>query len=213
MDNEELLEIEKKIHPSILAAVDEALDNKETEVNRKKSQAEILMNYINEQNRLEKIVQHSFLMFNVPEGINKEDIVTLLNEKDEYTELKNLSVIQMGKHVFYYNNKMFTERFATVQALIESKDILAAIATCVRHDCKVYPRPVQVSTLQKVPYRYTLDEILGAIARMRFEEEYADIDTVKASNGNICIYSKNHMNERYAQFLAEQLEVTWMEMQ
>ncbi len=41
MDNKDLIEIEKKIHPSILAAVDEALDMKEAEVNKKKNQAEI----------------------------------------------------------------------------------------------------------------------------------------------------------------------------
>ncbi|OON97307.1 MAG: hypothetical protein ATN32_05695 [Candidatus Epulonipiscium fishelsonii] len=171
------------------------------------------MNYINEQNKLEKIVRHNFLMLNIPIGLNKENITSLLKEKDNYEELQNLVVLKMDKHIFYYNGEMFTERFATVQALIESKDILNTIANCVRYDCKVYPRPMQISTLQKIPYNYTHDEILGAVARMRFEDKYSDIDIVKASNGNICIYSTIYMSERYATFLAEQLEVTWMEMQ
>ncbi len=205
----ELEKIKANIPDATLRAFEEALDKVEAEMNRKKSLAEILMNYINGENKKNAVVAHSLLLLKPPTGITKDEILQLIKNKDDYEELKNLVAIKTEQNLFYYNDTVFTERFATVQSLIQSKDILATIASTVRHDCKTYPKPTLVSTFINFPYFYSKDEVLGALARMKALEEYSDIDTVTASNGNVAIFSSEHMSKKYAQSLAEWYEVEW----
>ncbi len=209
----ELENIKKNIPDATLRAFEEALDKVEQEMNRKKSLAEIFMNYINSENKKNAVVAHSLLLLKPPEGLTKDNILELIKNKDSYEELKNLVAIKTEQNLFYYNDTLFTQRFATVQSLIQSKDILATIASTVRHDCKTYPRPTPLTTFTSFPYFYSKDEVLGAVARMNNIEEYKDIDTVTASNNNICIYSSLHMSKKYAQSLAEWIEVEWRHSQ
>lgn len=199
--------IEDSLDPETLKAFEDALDKVEAEMNREKSKAELLMNYINSANKRNKLVSHTALLLNLPDGITKEDLTQLLQKKDEFHELSNLVAIKTEKNLFYYNDTLFTERFATVQALIEGKDILKTIATVTRRDCEIYPRPFRLVALKDFPYYFTEDELLGAASRFSVSEEYNDIKTVSASNGGICFYSTNFLSEKYARALAEEIEV------
>ncbi len=203
----ELEKIKATIPKETMLAFEEALEKVEAEMNRKKSQAEILMNYINSENKKSLVASHSLLLLKPPTGLKKEEILSLIKEKSNYPELSDLVAIKTEQNLFYYNDKMLSERFATVQSLIQSKDILATIASTVRHDCKTYPRPTPLTSFTSFPYFYSKDEVLGAIARMSNADEYKDIDTVTASNGNLCIFSSLHMSKKYANALAEWEEV------
>lgn len=207
MNEEQIKELENNIDPLTLKAFEEALLKVEAEQKRVKSKAEILMNYINSTNRQNLLVEHNSMIFTPPNGIDKNEIIELLEKKSDFNELENLVALKTEEKLFYYNSLIFTERFATVQSLIQSKNILKTIATITRKDCKSYPRPTRVKTFTDFPYYYTEDEVLGAIARMTMDENYQDIGTVKASNGNVCVYSSLHMSERYAQALCEEIEV------
>ncbi len=102
---------------------------------------------------------------------------------------------------------MMTRHFAELQSLLEDKDILRTIATITRSDSQLYPRPTQFKKLMAYPFHFSMDEILGAQARMKLEEEYADIDVVTATNGGKGFYSSRHLSRRYAQALIQQVEV------
>ncbi len=199
----ELEKIKETIPQKTLDAFEKALEEVEAQMKRKKSSAEILMNYINSENKKSLVVAHSILLLKPPAGLKKEDVISLIKDKDNFLELSNLVAIKTEQNLFYYNDKMMSERFATVQALIQSKDILATIASTVRHDCKVYPRPTPITVFTSFPYYYTKDEVLGALARMTSVDEYKDIDTVTASNGDLCIFSLDFMSKKYAKSLAE----------
>ena len=94
-----------------------------------------------------------------------------------------------------------------LDAMLEDKDILKTIATVTRSDCKLYPRPTEFSKLMGYPFRFSLDEVEGAAARMQLREEYGDIGVVQASNGAKAFYSSQFVKEGYARALLEGSEV------
>ncbi len=210
---EELAGYEAALSPYVLAAFEEAMDKVEAERNREKSAEELLYKHICAINKRESLVVRNEILMHPPEGVTREEAQYLLDNRGDYEDLGKIEEIKGQKGTYYYNGVMWTTRFATVQALLLDKDILATIATIVRTDCKRYPRPTRVAVFMGAPYFFSEDEILGALARMKFEEGYSDIDTVTTSNGKKSIYSTLHMSERYAKVLAEDLEVGYRENQ
>lgn len=121
--------------------------------------------------------------------------------------LTHIAMTQGKKDRYFFDARIMTRQYAAIDALLEDKDILATIATTTRSDSKLYPRPTQFSKLMSTPFRFTQDEILGAVARMQHEEQYKDIGVVTASNGNSAFFSDRHLSRRYAQALVQQIEV------
>ncbi len=56
-------------------------------------------------------------------------------------------------------------------------------------------------------FSMTSPEISNAILKMVFDPEYADIQTVHATNGDACLYSTAYLSEAHASPLAERASV------
>lgn len=214
MDEQEKAEleaIEAAMDPEIIAAMDAALEK--VEADRQKAEdaspGALLAEYITEQSQQERVVPRSVVTLSPPQGVTREQVKELLADSSADKAMLSVALVKGSKDVYYYDSQLMTERFATVQSLIEDKDILATVAAAARHDCKLYPRPLRVRVLTDSPYFFSEDEVLGALARMNGREDYADIDIVTASNGKLCIYSTTFMSKKYAQALCEEMEVTW----
>lgn len=206
----ELAAIEAALSPDIIAAMDAALDKVEAEQrDESPTPGSLLAKHIEEQSRQERVTAYSAVTLSPPEGVTREEARELLADIANNSTMLSIALVKGNKDVYYYDSGLMTERFATVQSLIEDKDILATVAAAARHDCKLYPRPTRMVSLMGSPYFYSEDEVLGALARMNGREDYADIATVTASNGKICIYSETYMSKKYAQALCEEMEVTW----
>ncbi len=210
MNDKELEAIENGLSEETLKAMEEALDAAEKEKNRKFTEEELMAKHINEVTHSEKLVAYSVVTLSPPEGVSKERAREILKNIGNDDALASIKSIKGSKDIYYYDSDIMTDRFAEVQSLIQDKNILETIASAVRHDCKVYPRPLRMKVLLDSPYFYSEDEILGALARMKLSEDYSDIDTVSASNGKICIYSTLYMSKKYAKALCEEMEVEWM---
>lgn len=209
-EKEELEAIENSLSEETLKAMEEALEKVEAEKNREHTESEIIAKYITDTTRKEKLVTYSSITLNPPEGVSRESVKEILKNIKENEFFSTIAVIKCKKNTYYYDTQYMTDRYATVQSLIEEKDILSTIAAAVRHDCKTYPRPLRMVVLLNSPYYYSEDEILGALARMKLSEDYNDIDTVTASNGKMCIYSSLYMSKKYAKAICEQMEVEWV---
>lgn len=207
LKEQELDALEQQLDEETLKAIEEALDAEEQKRSKEPTKGEVLANYILEESKVGKVVAYSVISLSPPEGLEKNEVKELLADTTADVALASIGMVAGKKDRYYYNTDHMTERFATVQSLIEDKDILATVAAAARHDCRVYPRPVRVLSLMDSPYFYSGDEILGAIARMKGIPEYEDIDTVTASNGNMCIYSSQYMSKKYANALCEEIEV------
>ncbi|NLW42999.1 MAG: hypothetical protein GXY89_07690 [Tissierellia bacterium] len=213
IDDEESEELIENLDVKTIKAFEEAMEKVATEYDREKTDSEILINYIRRKNNLEEIVSMAELKLNPPEGLNKEKIDVLFQNSGDFIELENLEIIETKKDLYLYDSTLWTGQYAATAVLLKEKDILEAIAQRTRRDCKIYPRPLQISALKDIPYNYSEDEILGAIARMKLDNRYSDIGTVTASNGGVCLYSSEYMSEKYAQALCEEIEVEWKKQQ
>ncbi len=201
------------LNMNTINAFEEAMEKVAAEANRERTDAEIFCEYIVDENKKEKLVSLKAMLRQNPENITEAMIHNFANNLGEYEELEDIVRIDKPKDSYFYSSALWTSQFAETLALLEEKDILEAIATRTRRDCKIYPRPVRVVSLKDSPYNYSDDEILGAIARMTMDERYSDIKTVIASNGGVCIYSTEHMSEKYARSLCESIEVEWKQNQ
>ena len=130
-----------------------------------------------------------------------------VGSEDAHSALVELAIVKGKKDTYVYWAPIMTQQYAKLDALLEDKDILATIASVVRSDSKLYPRPTPVEKLKRYPFNYTEDEILGAAARMKMEEKYEDIGMIQASNGSRALHSSKSLSKAYAQALYEASEV------
>lgn len=213
LNDEEAAELMQNLDLRTIAAFEEAMDKVAVEYERERSQAEILYEYIREKNLREKLGKKSDLIKNPPQGLSSEEVAEILENIDAYGDLDNLDIIETDKDIYYYDILLWTGQYADTAIILEEKDINKAIATRARRDCKIYPRPLQVTALYDPPYNYKEEEILRALKVMEADENYQDIKVVQASNGGKCIYSTDEMSEKYAKSLCEYLEVESKEYQ
>lgn len=213
LNDEEAAELMQNLDLRTIAAFEEAMDKVAVEYERERSQAEILYEYIREKNLREKLGKKSDLIKNPPQGLSSEEVAEILENIDAYGDLDNLDIIETDKDIYYYDILLWTGQYADTAIILEEKDINKAIATRARRDCKIYPRPLQVTALYDPPYNYKEEEILRALKAMEADENYQDIKVVQASNGGKCIYSTDEMSEKYAKSLCEYLEVESKEYQ
>ncbi len=150
------------------------------------------------------------------DGLEDEKLSELLSAVDQEQaceELKDIVRVKGKKDSYYFDASIMTPEFARVQALIEDKDMLATIAEVARHDSSLYPRPAPFSKFSGYPFRFSVDEIEGAAARMQLSEEYRDIGVVEASNGAKAFYSSQSLSKNYARALFQDIEVDSREWQ
>ena len=150
------------------------------------------------------------------DGLEDEKLSELLSAVDQEQaceELKDIVRVKGNKDSYYFDASIMTPEFARVQALIEDKDMLATIAEVARHDSSLYPRPAPFSKFSGYPFRFSLDEIEGAAARMQLSEAYRDIGVVEASNGAKAFYSSQSLSKNYARALFQDIEVDSREWQ
>ena len=199
-------EAEQKADGEQSASPEESQEKKPAE----KTPAQKLADYIRQCSIDSHVAPLKKTRLQPPEGVTQEEVTALLaavGTAEADPALERISFVQGQKDLYYFDQQMMTRHFAEIDSMLEDKDILYTIATVARSDCKLYPRPTQFSKLRKYPFFFTEDEILGAVARMKFDDRYSDIDTVTASNGAMGIYSSQFMSKKYARALIEQVEV------
>ena len=170
----------------------------------------VLAELIYDRTASNKVAGHRWLRLNKPEELTDEKLAALLiaiRQAAQPPVLGTIAFIEGSKDTYYYDANIMTGQFARLDALIEDKDILRTIAEVTRSDCQLYPRPTEFSKMMGYPFRFSLDEVEGAAARMQLHDEYQDIGVVQASNGAKAFYSSQHIKEGYARSLLEASEV------
>ncbi len=186
------------------------INNVPVEVTEENIGAQVLYSHLRTRTIAWKTTGLKDLTMHRPEGLDKEALtalVALIGTEKCPEELKAIGSIKGRKDTYYYEKTLMTPQYADIDVLVQEKDILRTIASVTRNDSALYPIPTLFSKLMDVPFKMTMDEILGAASRMKFEEQYADIGVVTASNGGKGFYSSQSLTEKYAQSLIEWYEV------
>ncbi len=169
-----------------------------------------LYKVIRQKTEKSETVSRSQLLFQPPEGLEKEDLTALLdslNGEERPEELKDIAWVKGRKDVWYYDSTIMTAHFAELYSMIQEKDLLHTIASVARSDSKTYPCVTSFKKLMDTPFFMTEDELLGAEARFMLSPEYEDVRTVTASNGVKGFYSTKYLTWAYADSLHEWYEV------
>lgn len=172
--------------------------------------AALLAGIIRERTAQNLVAPRKWLRRQRPEELETglmEALLSAVEEGAPAQELKDIASVKGKKDGYFYDASIMTGEFAKVQALIEDKDLLDTIAEVTRRDCELYPRPAPFSKFMGYPFRFSMDELEGAAARMRLSEGYQDIGVVSASNGAKAFYSDKFLSMAYARSLFEEAEV------
>ena len=130
---------------------------------------------------------------------------SLLQEAVEQNEdLHELSAGDGSRH--YYSSQFMTLAYALI-LLQKQGDPLHLIASIVRENSALYPRPVPLDIFTQPPFALGRQEVLNGLDRMGAEEEYRDVMSTTTSASKIYLYSTLYLEPEHASMLAEWLEV------
>jgi hypothetical protein len=119
-------------------------------------------------------------------------------------DLHELSARDGSRH--YYSSQLMTQAYALI-LLQKQGDPLSLIASIVRENSALYPRPMPLDIFTQPPFNLSRQEVLNDLDRMTAKEEYQDILPTTTSASRIFLYSTLHLEPEHASWLAEWLDV------
>lgn len=148
--------------------------------------------------------------FDIPDGfelVELEGELTLIpieeDEVDAPLVCDDISIL-VGKRSYYlYSNTVMTDAYAHWAFLAREDDRIITFVDCVRSESRTYPRPMAASGLKNDPFNMSDEDIEQTWNALRESGEYPDIETTKASNGEIYYFSTEYLSPAYAASLAE----------
>ena len=140
-----------------------------------------------------------------PAGDPAEEVRSKLGEVVGQSEdLHELSAGDGSRH--YYSSRFMTQAYALI-LLQKQGDPLHLIASIVRENSALYPRPVPLDIFTQPPFGLSRQEVLNGLDRMGAGEEYRDIMSTTTSAARLYLYSTLHLEPEHASMLAEWLDV------
>jgi hypothetical protein len=134
-----------------------------------------------------------------------QEVGSILREVVGQSEdLHELSAEDGSRH--FYSSQFMTRAYSLI-LLQKQGDPLRLIASIVRENSALYPRPVPLDIFTQPPFGLSRQEVLNDLDRMAAEEEYQDILPTTTSASRVFLYSTLHLGPEYASMLAEWLAV------
>ena len=166
-----------------------------------KTRAQLLADFIRERTRAAMITGRLFL------AQDEENIDELLEQMKADESCADIFSVEGAKDVYYYSEDHMAHNYAKVAMLVLEKDIPRMIAEMVRFNCEKFPTPTPLYYFKRQPYFLTMPQMKLAIAQMKRDPKYQDIqELTTVNNGEPYLFSEAIMSRRYAQALAEGAE-------
>ncbi len=113
------------------------------------------------------------------------------------------------KKEFVHYKPLLSQSYARL--LSAENNPLEQVRETVRENARIYPRPTPLASFEDIPFNFkpeTIQEILDALSA---DPESSDIRFTESSLGTVFLYSTKYLDDAYADFLAEHLDVTMAE--
>lgn len=166
-----------------------------------KTLPQLLADYIRERTRAAMITSYTFL------SQDEEDIDELISQMKADESCADIFSVEGAKDVYYYSEEYMAHNYAKVAMLVTEKDIPRMMAEMVRFNCEKFPTPTPLYYFKRQPYFLTMPQMKLAIAQMKRDPKYQDIQELTTeNNGEPYLFSDKIMSRRYAQALAEGAE-------
>lgn len=130
-----------------------------------------------------------------------------IDGSQELAGFDDIVLLRCGEECYLYSDRFMSRSFAETAARIASGDPVRIVAESVRYDSATYPRPTPAAAFTGPPYGLTADQVQDALAAIAVEERYADVRTVRASDGSLFLFSADHIDPDRAAAMAERLAV------
>ena len=116
------------------------------------------------------------------------------------------SLESWDKVTYYHYRPLLSASYARI--LSAENNPLEQVVDMIRESSRVYPRPVAIGVFEEAPFGIApekLQEMLRMIAR---DPEKQDIRFTTSSIGTVFLYSNKYLEDGYADFLAEEQDVS-----
>lgn len=145
--------------------------------------------------------------YSEPLSLTEEEVGTLKDRFKDSEDYSDITAIQGSSGTYLYSTNKMTLNYAKLMVRIEDKDLLKTIAETVREESKIYPRPTDAQLFLNSPFNFTDKELIDVLKQIKTKPEYSDIKETRASNDALYIYSDKYLEDGYASYLAEWIEV------
>lgn len=115
----------------------------------------------------------------------------------------NIRIIRGSEGAYLYDGAVMTPAFARWAYLGQQDDPLATFVYCVREESRTYPRPMALESFANRPLEMGPDAVEEVWRRAHEHPDYADLERIEASNGDVYFYSSDHLDVEHALALAE----------
>lgn len=107
--------------------------------------------------------------------------------------------------VYYHYKPLLSQMYARM--LSAKNNPLELVKDTVRENSRIYPRPVNIETFSDMPFNLKPEELEELMKRIAEDEDGQDIRYTTTSIGSVYLYSRKYLEDDYADFLAEQIDV------
>ena len=181
-----------KIPPNYEGSPVEGNEEEAPEKTEEELKIEALAEKIRSRTRESQVTSLTLLL---SEDSETPKILEMLSKDEAFKDIVHL---EGQKDTYYYSDLTMTSQFANIAILIEEKDYLHTVAQMVRLHTKTYPAPTAESYFTSPPYRYPKAQMEQVRLMLKDDPRYADIKEFTSKEGDIYLFSSDHMTEAYA---------------
>jgi len=135
--------------------------------------------------------------------------LTEMAEDDSYGDIK--SIVSVTGATYLYSDTYIANNYANILIRAKAKDPCFTIASTVRDESRMYPRPTSVEFFKEEVFNIDPDELEAEVAHIMERQEFEDIKMISTSTGVPYLYSNLYLTEDHAKALAEWIEVEQFE--
>lgn len=134
----------------------------------------------------------------------KELIGQVLAEK----QCRDIRLMRTSAGAAYlYSSAHLSDSYARILLRVEEDNPYETIASTVREESEVYPRPTPVDMFRQPIFGLDPDRVEQLVQEMLQLAQYGDVKLLQASTGALYLYSERHLDGEWAQSLVEWEEV------
>lgn len=106
---------------------------------------------------------------------------------------------------YYHFRPLLSASYARI--LSAKNNPIEQLCDRVRECSRVYPRPVLLGSFQDEPFNFTPEELQEILQKIPEDPKTSDIKFTESSLGTVFLYSNRYLDDDYADFLVEHIDV------
>lgn len=114
-------------------------------------------------------------------------------------------IVSWDKVTYYHYKPLLSSSYARL--LSAQNNPVELVRDTVRENSRIYPRPISLGCFEDMPFNLKPEEIETVLKVLHDDPDSQDIRFTQTSIGTVFLYSTLYLEDDYADFLAEQIDV------